>query len=108
LVHDRDGSGEGNRDRGGAEAIQRKQQGERTPKLLEPPSLAALIFTLAKEGGFSEAELMEMPVYRMNAYYHAALRSHDCWTVKPSAPAESQIDNLLAFAAAAVDIEEEE
>jgi hypothetical protein len=50
---------------------------------------------------------MEMPVYRVNAYYHAALRSHDVWTVKPSAPAESQIDNLLAFAAEPVDIEEE-
>ena len=68
-----------------------------------------MIFTLAKEGGFSETELMEMPVYRVNAYYHAALRSHDVWTVTPSAPAESQIDNLLAFAAAAaVDIKEEE
>jgi hypothetical protein len=63
---------------------------------------------LAKEGGFSESELMEMPVYRVNAYYHAALRSHDCWTVKESAPATVQIDDLMAFAkAAAVDIEEE-
>jgi hypothetical protein len=52
---------------------------------------------------------MEMPVYRVNAYYHAALRSHDCWTVRESAPATVQIDDLMAFAkAAAVDIEEEE
>ena len=68
--------------------------------------MAALIFTLAKEGGFSESELMEMPVYRVNAYYHAALRSHDCWTVKEQPPAEVQIDHLLAFAS--VDIEEQE
>jgi len=38
-----------------------------------------------------------MPVYRVNAYYHAALRSHDIWTCPPSAPAEHQIDDLLAF-----------
>jgi hypothetical protein len=51
---------------------------------------------------------MEMPVYRVNAYYHAALRSHDCWTVKESAPATVQIDELMAFAqGASVDIEEE-
>jgi hypothetical protein len=64
---------------------------------------------LAKEGGFSESDLMEMPVYRVNAYYHAALRSHDCWVVRESAPADVQISDLLAFAqAASVDIEEEE
>ena len=50
-----------------------------------------------------------MPVYRVNAYYHAALRSHDCWTVKESAPADVQISDLLAFAAEdSVDIEDEE
>jgi len=66
-----------------------------------------LVFTLAKEGGFSESEVMEMPVYRVNAYYHSALRSHDVWTVKPSAPAENQCRELLAYAAEPVDIEEE-
>lgn len=45
-----------------------------------------------------------MPVYRVNAYYHAALRSHDIWTCIPSAPAQSQIDELLAF----IDNREEE
>ena len=65
------------------------------------------MFTLAKEGGFSEIEVMEMPVYRVNAYYHAALRSHDVWTVSPSAPAEDQISDLLAFAMEPVDIDEE-
>ncbi len=49
---------------------------------------------------------MEMPVYRVNAYYHAALRSHDVWTVKESAPADVQIGELLAFAA--VDTGEDE
>ena len=50
-----------------------------------------------------------MPVYRVNCYYHAALRSHDCWTVKESATADVQIDDLMTFAKAAeVDIEEEE
>lgn len=67
-----------------------------------------MVFTLAKEGGFSESALMEMPAYRVNAYYHAALRSHDCWTVKESAPATVQIDELMAFAQGdSVDIEEE-
>lgn len=63
---------------------------------------------MAKEGGFSESDLMEMPVYRVNAYGHCALRSHDVWTVKESAPASIQIDNLLAYAAEPVDIEWEE
>lgn len=58
-----------------------------------------MVFTLAKEGGFSEQAVMEMPVYRVNAYYHSALRSHDVWTVKESAPADVQIGELLAFAA---------
>ncbi len=57
-----------------------------------------MVFTLAKEGGFSEQALMEMPVYRVNAYYHSALRSHDVWTVRESPPADVQIDELLAFA----------
>jgi hypothetical protein len=57
-----------------------------------------LVFTLAKEGGFSEKEVMDMPIYRVNAYYHAALRSHDCWTVKQQPPPDVQIDELLAFA----------
>lgn len=48
----------------------------------------------------------EIPVYRVNAYYHAALRSHDVWTVKEQPPAEIQIEELLAFAA--VDTGEEE
>jgi hypothetical protein len=52
---------------------------------------------LAKEGGFTESELMEMPVYRVNAYYHAALRSHDLWTVPVSAPVESQVEDLVAL-----------
>jgi len=60
-----------------------------------------LIFTLAKEGGFTEAQIMDfetgIPVYRVNAYYHAALRSHDIWTCTPSAPAEHQIEELMAF-----------
>jgi hypothetical protein len=65
-----------------------------------------LVFTLAKEGGFSEEAILEMPVYRVNAYYHAALRSHDVWTVRESAPADVQIGELLAFAA--VDTGEDE
>jgi len=66
-----------------------------------------LIFTLAKEGGFSERELMdEIPVYRVNAYYHAALRSHDCWTVKQQPPPVVQIDELMAFAS--IDMGQEE
>jgi hypothetical protein len=40
----------------------------------------------------------EIPVYRVNAYYHAALRSHDVWTVKEQPPVDVQIDDLLAFA----------
>ena len=52
---------------------------------------------MAKEGGFTESELMEMPVYRVNAYYHAALRSHDLWTVPVSAPVESQVEDLVAL-----------
>jgi hypothetical protein len=59
--------------------------------------LAALVFTLAKEGGFSEKMILEMPVYRVNAYYHAALRAHDVWTCTPSAPPTHQIHDLLAF-----------
>lgn len=57
------------------------------------------MLTLAKEGGFSEQEILEMPVYRVNAYYHAALRQHDVWTVKESARPDVQIEHLLAFAA---------
>ena len=64
-----------------------------------------MVFTLAKEGGFSEQEVMEMPVYRVNAYYHSALRSHDVYTVRESPPADVQIGELMAFAA--VDMEEE-
>jgi hypothetical protein len=58
-----------------------------------------LVFTLAKEGGFTERELMEeLPVYRVNCYYHAALRSHDVWCVREQPPVDVQIDDLLAFA----------
>ena len=45
-------------------------------------------------------------MYRVNAYYHAALRSHDVWTVKEQPPVDVQIDHLLAFAA--VDMADEE
>lgn len=48
----------------------------------------------------------ELPVYRVNAYYHAALRSHDVWTVKEQPPVDVQIDDLLAFAR--VDMADEE
>lgn len=48
----------------------------------------------------------EIPVYRVNCYYHAALRSHDVWTVKEQPPVDVQIDDLLAFAA--VDMADEE
>jgi hypothetical protein len=66
-----------------------------------------LIFTLAKEGGFTERQLLEeIPTYRVNAYYHAALRSHDVWTVKEQPPVEVQIDELLAFARVDMDLEE--
>jgi len=41
---------------------------------------------------------MELPVYRVNAYYHAALRSHDIWTVTPAEPVPQQIDHLMEFA----------
>jgi hypothetical protein len=58
------------------------------------------VFTLAKEGGFTEAQILEMPIYRVNAYYHAALRSHDIWTTTESVPAEEQIADLLEFASA--------
>jgi hypothetical protein len=43
---------------------------------------------------------MEMPVYRVNAYYHAALRSHDLWTVPVSAPVESQVEDLVGLLSA--------
>ena len=49
---------------------------------------------------------MEMPVYRVNAYYHAALRSHDVWTVKPFEKADDQLAVLEDFAS--LDIGEEE
>jgi len=48
----------------------------------------------------------EIPVYRVNAYYHAALRSHDCWTVKQQPPPVVQIDELMAFAS--IDMGQEE
>lgn len=50
--------------------------------------------TLAKEGGFSEEELLDMPVYRLNAYYHAALRSHDIWTVRSGPAPVEQMESL--------------
>lgn len=50
----------------------------------------------------------EIPTYRVNSYYHAALRSHDIWTVKEQPPVEVQIDHLLEFAKmASVDMTEE-
>ena len=35
-----------------------------------------------------------MPVYRLNAYYHAALRAHDVWTVKPGPAPVEQFESL--------------
>ena len=51
-------------------------------------------FSLMKEAGLSEEDLMEMPVYRKQAYYHAALRSHDIWTVPITAGVKDQMDSL--------------
>lgn len=42
--------------------------------------------------------MLEMPVYRVNAYYHAALRAHDIWTVKPYSSAPDQIASLMELA----------
>ena len=54
-----------------------------------------LIFSLAKETGWSEAELLwEIPCHRVNAYWHACLRSHDIWTVALSEPVEDYVLRL--------------
>jgi hypothetical protein len=43
-----------------------------------------MIFTLAKETGWHEKTLLwEIPLARLLQYYHAAMRSHDLWTVAP-------------------------
>lgn len=58
-----------------------------------------MIFTLAKETGWPERELLwEIPFARLLQYYHAALRSHDLWTVPPSsrkAPAMLEIREVV-------------
>ena len=53
---------------------------------------------MAKETGWHERDILGMPVYRVLAYYWAALRGHGCWTVKRSAPADEQISDLMEFA----------
>lgn len=54
-----------------------------------------MIFNLAKETGWPEKTLLwETPFARLLHYYHAALRSHDLWTVKPGPSAAIQLDTL--------------
>lgn len=54
-----------------------------------------MIFTLAKETGWPERELLwGIPFARLLQYYHAALRSHDLWTVKPD-PTAPDVGDLL-------------
>lgn len=39
-----------------------------------------MIFSLAKETGFDEDRLLDMPIGRLWSYNHALLRSFDCET----------------------------
>lgn len=69
-----------------------------------------MIFTLAKETGWPEERLLwGIPFARLLQYYHAALRSHDLWTVPAEArrapePGECRV----AFSLFDMDSEEEE
>lgn len=55
-----------------------------------------MVFTLARETGWSESYILwELPLHRALAYQHAALRSHGVWTVTPSAPADHDLAAIL-------------
>jgi len=64
-----------------------------------------MIFTLAKETGWPERALLwEIPFSRLLHYYHAALRSHDLWTVPAHSRLADPVD--LRTAVAAFDLSE--
>jgi hypothetical protein len=56
------------------------------------------VFCVAKETGWREEEILNMPLKRLLCYYHAALVSSGAWTTPLSASADSQIQDLLSFA----------
>jgi len=59
--------------------------------------MASLVFTIAKETGWPERQILRMPLARLLQYLHACWRSHDVWTVDPSPSKEAQLEELNAL-----------
>lgn len=77
--------------------------------LLEPGFTASLVFTLARETGWSEHFILwRLPLARALQYYHCALRSVLAWTVKPGPPLASQMARLEQWAAALTSDDDDE
>jgi hypothetical protein len=57
----------------------------------------AFIFTLAKETGWSEDTILDLPMTRSLKYYHAALWSAGAWTVRDVPVPAEQLGRLFAF-----------
>lgn len=58
---------------------------------------ASFIFTLAKETGWTEDTILDLPMARSLKYYHAALWSAGAWTVKEIPLPSEQLARLFAY-----------
>ena len=57
----------------------------------------AFILTLAEKTGWTEDAILDLPMARALAYYHAALWSAGAWTVRETSTPTEQLSKLLAF-----------
>ena len=51
---------------------------------------------LAKETGWTEDAILDLPMVRALAYYHAALWHAGAWTVRPGPPPTEQLSRLFS------------
>lgn len=58
---------------------------------------AGLILTLADKTGWTEDAILDLPMTRALAYYHAALWAAGAWTVRPGPAPTEQLFRLMAF-----------
>lgn len=58
-----------------------------------------------REAGLTENEIMDLPTYRVNLLYWAALRINDVWTVKEAPIEEIKLED---YSFPAFDISEDE
>ena len=63
---------------------------------MAPGWMPSFILTLARETGWSETDILNLPMETALEYYHAALWANGAWTVPPSQSVAQQLASVSA------------